>query len=266
MIKEKRKQRKKRKTKLVILLLLVCVVAIGAYVAVEGFTIKQVEVDGNALYTDKQIRDSVLNDEYSWNALYVTLKYRLFPVKEMPFVDEMEIELLSMHKIRINVYEKAIIGYLEANNQNVYFDKEGFVVEISKRLIEDVPRVEGLQCQKVVVYEKLNLDDNSALPLLLTFSQQLQKYSLSPDTIEFRNGHKLSADFQGVTIQLGDSEYLVEKVMRLDAIMPSLSGRFGTLHLENWTPLTKDVVFTPDKSMEKETGKKKEKKQEKKQQ
>lgn len=261
MIKEKRKQKKKRKKTLIFLLVFLGVFAILIYIAVEGFTIKQVEVDGNALYTDKQIKDSVLNDEYSWNALYVTLKYRLFPVKEMPFIDEMEIELLSMHKIRINVYEKAIIGYLEANNQNVYFDKEGFVVEISKRLIEDVPSVEGLQCQKVVVYEKLNLDDNTALPLLLTFSQQLQKYDLSPDTIEFHSGHKLSADFGELTIQLGDSDYLVEKVMRLDAIMPSLLGKSGTLHLENWTPFTKDVVFTPDQKLEEKTGKKQDEEQ-----
>lgn len=261
MIKEKRKQKKKRKKKLIFLLVFLGVFAILTYIAIEGFTIKQVEVDGNALYSDKQIKDSVLNDEYSWNALYVTLKYRLFPVKEMPFIDEMEIELLSMHKIRINVYEKAIIGYFEANNQNVYFDKEGFVVEISKRLIEDAPRVEGLQCQKVVVYEKLNLDDNTALPLLLTFSQQLQKYDLSPDTIEFRSGHTLSAGFGELTIQLGDSDYLVEKVMRLNAIMPSLFGKSGTLHLENWTPLTKDVVFTPDKILEKKTGKKQDEEQ-----
>lgn len=260
MIREKRKQKNKRKKKLIFLLVFLCAGAILAYIAVEGFTIEKVEVDGNALYTDKQIQESVLNDEYSWNALYVTLKYRLFHMKEMPFIDEMEIELLSMHKIRIHVYEKAIIGYIEANNQNVYFDKEGFVVEISKRLIEDVPRVEGLQCQKVVVYEKLNLDDNTALPLLLTFSQQLQKYDLSPNTIEFDSSHKLSADFDKLTIQLGNSDYLVEKVMRLNAIIPNLSGKSGTLHLENWSPLTKDVVFTPDKSdksnkkQEKKTG------------
>ena len=225
MIREKRKQKNKRKKKLIFLLVFLCAGAILAYIAVEGFTIEKVEVDGNALYTDKQIQESVLNDEYSWNALYVTLKYRLFHMKEMPF-----------------------IGYIEANNQNVYFDKEGFVVEISKRLIEDVPRVEGLQCQKVVVYEKLNLDDNTALPLLLTFSQQLQKYDLSPNTIEFDSNHKLSAAFDKLTIQLGNSDYLVEKVMRLNAIIPNLSGKSGTLHLENWSPLTKDVVFTPDKS------------------
>ena len=34
--------------------------------------------------------------------------------------------------------------------------------------------------------------------------------------------------------------------MRLDAIMPKLSGKKGTLHLENWTPLTTDIIFEPD--------------------
>lgn len=150
------------------------------------------------------------------------------------------------HKIQIKVYEKAIIGYIEANNQNVYFDKDGFVVEISKRLIENVPRVEGIECREVVVYEKLSLNDENALGLLLTFSNQLEKYELVPETIAFSENNDLSADFGNIQARIGDSEYLIEKVMRLDAIIPQLKGKKGTLHLENWTPLTTDAVFAPD--------------------
>ncbi len=246
MIKEKRKKKAKRKKVLIFLLLFVCVAAISVYIGIEGFRIEKVEVSGNELYTDKQIKDSVLNDKYSWNALYVIAKHRFFHKKEMPFIDEMEIELLSMHAIRINIYEKAMIGYLTTNNQNVYFDKDGFVVEISKRLIENVPRVEGITCPKVVVYEKLNFEDDRALSLLLTFSQQLQKYGLSPDTMVFNGNNDLSAHFEDLTVCVGDAEYLVEKMMRLANIMSQVSGKKGTLHLENWTPLTTDIIFTPD--------------------
>ena len=220
--------------------------ALLCLVGITGFQLKNVKVSGNELYTDQQIKDSVLSDEYSWNTLYVVLKYRLFQTEEIPFIDEMEIKMLSPNAIQVKVYEKAIVGYIEANNQNGYFDKDGFVVEISKRQIAHVPKVDGIECRKVVVYEKLNLNDEQALSLLLIFSQQLAKYELVPKTIAFYEDRTLSADFGSIQAEIGDDEYLVEKVMRLDAIMPKLSGKKGTLHLENWTPLTTDIIFEPD--------------------
>lgn len=255
MIKEKRKKKARRKRRLILVFVFLCIIGGLALAGVKGFTLKEVKVSGNELYTDRQIKDSVLNDEYSWNTLYVVFKYKLFQMREIPFIDEMEIEFVSPHTIQIKVYEKAIIGYIEANDQNVYFDKDGFVVEISKRLIENVPKVEGIVCREVIVYEKLNLDDEHALSLLLTFSQQLEKYELVPQTITFGENNNLSADFGDIKAQIGSSDYLVEKVMRLDAIMPKLSGKRGTLHLENWTPLTTDAVFAPARRVDKDAKK-----------
>lgn len=246
MIRKNRKRRARKKKLLLVVLLLLFLAAILILIGITGFQLKEVQVSGNELYTDQQIKDSVLSDEYSWNTLYVVLKYRLFQTEEIPFIDEMEIKLLSPNALQIKVYEKAIVGYIEANNQNVYFDKDGFVVEISKRQIARVPKVDGIECRKVVVYEKLNLGDEQALSILLTFSQQLAKYELVPKTIAFHEDRSLTADFGKVRAELGDDEYLVEKVMRLDAIMPKLSGKKGKLHLENWTPLTTDIIFEPD--------------------
>ncbi len=248
MIREKRRKKAKRKRLLLGIVLFLLFLAAAILVAIRVFTLKKVVVSGNELYSDQQIRESVLNDEYSWNTLYVVLKYRLFKMKEIPFIDEMEIDLRSPHTIRIKVYEKAIIGYIAVNNQNVYFDKDGFVVEISKRLIEHVPKVEGISCREVVVYEKLDLNNEEALSHLLTFSQQLEKYAWSPETITFQENGNLTADFGGICVNLGDSDYLVEKAMRLDAILPQLDGKKGTLHLESWTPLTTDVIFDPAKN------------------
>lgn len=246
MISKKRKKRARKKKALLFVLVCFLLLAILALVGITGFKLKKVQVSGNELYSDQQIKDSVLNDEYSWNTLYVFFKYKLFHMKEIPFIDEMEIQLRSPNKIQIKVYEKAIIGYIEANDQNVYFDKDGFVVEISKRRIENVPKVEGIECREVVVYEKLSLKDENALSLLLTFSHQLQKYERIPQTIAFGENNGLSADFGSIRAEIGDAQYLIEKVMRLDAIMPQLKGKKGVLHLENWTPLTTDAVFAPD--------------------
>jgi len=245
MIREKRRRRARRKKLLIAFLVFLLLAAVAALVVVKLFIVKKVEVTGNELYTDEQIRESVLNDEYSWNSLYVVLKYKFFHTEEIPFIDEMEISLKSPQELSVKVYEKALIGYLEVNSQNVYFDRDGFVVEISKKLIEGVPRVEGIDCNEVVVYEKLNLDDEATLPLLLTFSQQLQKCGLVPETIVVTQNNNLTAKFGDIVAVVGNSDYLVEKVLRLSNILPLLHGKTGSLHLENWTPMTTAIIFDP---------------------
>ena len=65
MIKEDRRRKKRRKIKLYIFLVFTLLVALAAYIVVNVFTVEHVVVEGNELYSDKQIEDMVLNDEYS---------------------------------------------------------------------------------------------------------------------------------------------------------------------------------------------------------
>ena len=103
MIKKKRRKRARRKRTLISVLVFTGVAAVLLLIGITGFKLKEVKVTGNELYTNKQIRESVLNDEYSWNTLYVVLKYKMFKMREIPFIDEMEIEMLSPHKIQIKI-------------------------------------------------------------------------------------------------------------------------------------------------------------------
>ena len=114
-------------------------------------------VEGNELYSSEQIEQLVLNDEYSWNSLYVLLKYRIRDTGKVPFVDTMEVTLDDPHTVHVLVYEKGILGcfYIDAIGQYAYFDKDGFVVETSSDEIEDVPKITGVTCDEVVLYEKL---------------------------------------------------------------------------------------------------------------
>ena len=109
---------------LCIFLIVLMFLAIAALVVVKVFTVENVVVEGNELYSSEQIQEMVLNDEYSWNSLYVELKYRLIDVGEVPFVDSMEVTLDDPHTVRISVYEKGILGsfYIDTLGQYAYFD------------------------------------------------------------------------------------------------------------------------------------------------
>lgn len=245
MIKEERRRKKRRKIGLYILLILILLIAAGVFIVMNVFTVKNVVVEGNELYSSTQIENMVLNDEYSWNSLYVDLKYRFVDIGEVPFVDTMEVSLDNPHTVHIKVYEKGMLGYLYINSigQNAYFDKDGFVVETSTEVIDGVPKITGISCEEVVLYEKLQLENSDILRDLLNLTQTLKKYNLLPDEIQYDSNMEPVLYYGTIQVKIGSEDNLSQKVVRLSIILPQLDGLSGTLHLETWTPETTDIIW-----------------------
>lgn len=245
MIKEERRRKKRRKIGLYILLILILLIAAGVFIVMNVFTVENVVVEGNELYSSTQIENMVLNDEYSWNSLYVDLKYRFVDIGEVPFVDTMEVSLDNPHTVHIKVYEKGMLGYLYINSigQNAYFDKDGFVVETSTEVIDGVAKITGISCEEVVLYEKLQLENSDILRDLLNLTQTLKKYNLLPDEIQYDSNMEPVLYYGTIQVKIGSEDNLSQKVVRLSIILPQLDGLSGTLHLETWTPETTDIIW-----------------------
>lgn len=245
MIKEERRRKKRRKIGLYILLILILLIAAGVFIVMNVFTVENVVVEGNELYSSTQIENMMLNDEYSWNSLYVDLKYRFVDIGEVPFVDTMEVSLDNPHTVHIKVYEKGMLGYLYINSigQNAYFDKDGFVVETSTEVIDGVPKITGISCEEVVLYEKLQLENSDILRDLLNLTQTLKKYNLLPDEIQYDSNMEPVLYYGTIQVKIGSEDNLSQKVVRLSIILPQLDGLSGTLHLETWTPETTDIIW-----------------------
>ena len=244
MIKEERRKKKKRKNILQVILGILIVLALAVLIIFTVFKVKNVEVEGNRLYDAKVIEKAVLNDDYSWNSLYVFLKYKFVNTSEVPFVDTMEISLKDPQTLHIKVYEKGIMGYLYLSsiNKNVYFDKDGIVTELSDRVIEDTPQILGIDCKKVVQYEKLPIG-SKRLKQLLTLTQALKRNDLIPDSITYGGEGEPVISYGGLTVKMGDTKLLTQKIKRLKAILPSVKDMSGILHLEDWTEDSTNIVF-----------------------
>lgn len=244
MVKKSKKKTSKWKLILLAILSAILAVAIGALLMVKVFVVKNVKVEGNELYDENLIKTTVLNDEYSWNSLYVFLKYTFMDTSQLPFIDTMEITMEDPQTLKIKVYEKGMLGYLyiPAIEQNAYFDKDGIVVETSQRVIENVPRIDGLECSAVVLYEKLPID-NKLLKQLLTLTQRLKGAGLEPDAIQYGVKNAPILKYENVFVNMGSMKYLTQKVERIKKQLPKLEGMTGTLHLENWDGKTTNIVF-----------------------
>ena len=226
------------KLKLPALMAGICIAAQVPSYACTGITLKSADGATIAARTIEWA-ESIMN------SLYVVVKHRFLSKGDVPFVDTMEVTLEDPHTLRVSVYEKGILGcfYIDTIGQYAYFDKDGFVVETSTEEIPEVPKITGITCEEVVLYEQLPLEEAGVLGNLLSLTQTLKKYDLLPQEIHYDKNLEPTLTYYDIKVVVGSDDYLTQKVVRMSAILPQLSGLIGTLHLETWTPDTTDIIF-----------------------
>lgn len=225
---------------------LLAALAVGYGYIIANYTVTRVYVDGNIHYTNEEIIGMVMEGKYGNNSLLLSLKYKNKSIEGVPFVEKMDVSVEDPHTIRIDVYEKALAGYVEYLERYMYFDKDGIVVESSKERTSGIPQVTGLSFDHVLLHEPLPVEDKSIFRSILSITQLVNKYNLSADRIYFGNDDSLTLYFGDIRVSLGTREYLDEKVMRLQNILPKLEGQKGTLRMENFTEDNQNIPFEPD--------------------
>ena len=131
------------------------VLAVALIILFTCFHISEIEVTGNKHYTKEEIKDFVLSDGYIDNTILLMLKNKLQPITDVPFVAKIDIEYVNAHKIAVTVYEKAMAGCVEYMNEYVYFDQDGYVLEMSRTKLDDAPCIVGMSFERMELHEKL---------------------------------------------------------------------------------------------------------------
>lgn len=234
--------------KVLIFLIIFLVLCAGILAAKEYFEITDVTVAGNDHYTEDEISDFIMSKPYERNSIYLYLKYNNRSVKNIPFVEQMDVEILSPSSVKITVYEKALAGYVEYLGHFMYFDKDGIVVESSARQISGIPFVTGLSFDHVVLYEKLPVEDDSVFLMILSITQLLNKYDITTDRIYFDFDGNITLYFGDARVYLGSSDYIDEKINEMHLLLPKLEGYSGVLHMENYSGEAGVFSFEKDKT------------------
>ncbi len=212
-----------------------------------NYTVVNAYVDGNTHYTDQEILDMVMTGRLGKNSLYLSFKYRDKDITGIPFVEKMDVEVLSPDTIRINVYEKAVAGYVKYLDRYIYFDRDGIVVETSSEASSDVPLVLGLTFDYVVIHEKLPVENQEVFAEILDITQLLTKYNIGVDKIFFDSEYRMYLYFQDVEVSLGTNENIDEKIIQLQYILPKLEGKSGILEMSDYNSNTQNITFEEKK-------------------
>lgn len=223
-----------------------CVMAVAAFVLCRT---RAYEIEGNSYYSDNTIRTWIENDELSYNTLGILVRYNLMDAELPAGVEKLHVSLKNPWTVKIKVEEKEMAGYVKLEDAYLYFDGEGTVLIRSKKLIEGVPYIEGLEydASKAAVGSPLPVEDDGIFGRIVELSRNLKKYELTPDRVTCADGD-MKIYFGIVEVLLGTGDY-EEKLRQVEPILAKLQELYpetaGTLHLENYKSDSDSIRFVP---------------------
>ena len=237
----KKETKTKTVKKLIVVLAVLAVLFILGLSFAGVFRVRQVTVTGNAYYTKEEVVDLLLDEGSLQTTLLVYLRYKYQEHPEIPFIDDFEVTMDSWQSLKIRVYEKNMVGYVRYLGQDVYFDKDGIVVESSPQEREGLPKISGVTFDSLAIHQPLSVEDPTIFDTILSITKLLTKYDLDPDEIRFGAGGELFLQLGDVKVALGTGENLDEKISRLKQLEGDLKDKSGTLHMENYTDETTHI-------------------------
>jgi len=214
--------------------MIVGVIILALILVAQKCKVTTIFVDGNVHYTDDEIAEMVMDGHLGDNSIYLFLKYRNREIKDVPFVETMSVSIESADTIRITVYEKTLAGYVNYLDRYLYFDREGTVVESSQSITHGIPLVTGVAFDHAILYEPLPVENQEIFSEVLDITQLMNKYNLDVSRIHFTTNYELILYFGDIEVDIGNDDYIDEKVMVLPDILQKLEGMKGVIDLTDY--------------------------------
>ncbi len=238
-----RKSKKGKYIRIAAVAALVLIIAAGAG-SYFIFRVDNIEYLGGTHYEPEELNQIIFGTDKP-NALY----YKLFGEKdkEITFVEKYDVDVAWPNKMTVTVYEKSIVGYISYMGCNMYFDREGIVVESTSQQYENVPEISGLKFTSIVLNSKLEIGNDEVFGRILEMTQAFDKYELDIDRIYFNSSYEVTLNMGEVKILLGSSADSTDKLFALKQMAPKLEGLKGTLDLREYDGNNSSIIFKKDK-------------------
>ena len=226
-------------------LLGVCAVLLVLAAGIWGyntFRLKNIEINGLTRYTEAEFTGKLEQGFLTSLTPVFCLVDNLYQ-KEIPFVEQYEIEYVDRQSARIYVHEKRVTGCVIIMGRYMFFDKDGIIVESSDTVLPGIPVIKGLKFDEIALYRKLKVQKESLFDTILELARLIEKHGLPVQEISFDSGYKVTLELEGITVQLGKRTSYDEVLNALSGILASIPGRKGLLDMQNYSSENGEVIF-----------------------
>ena len=219
----------------------------GALVLIFGnvFRTEEIVVEGLHYYTEEEFLVKISGETARKNTLLFRMEQFRNGQQQIPYIEKYDIKVEGKNVIRVQVYEKILVGCVKVMGQYMYFDKDGYITDTSAEQLPDVPLIKGLEFDRIVLYEKLNIQKDELYDTILNITKLVREYEIPADTITFNGKGEVEIAVGSSNVALGRRTAYDLPIQKLADILPSVSDRNLYIDLSGYTGGTEDIIAKP---------------------
>lgn len=217
------------------ILKILIIITIVLFILNNLFKIKITKVDviGNDKVSSTEIVSKFFHNDYDRHSIVFFLKSKLEKKKNIPLISSYEIIWLTPSNIRISVTENKAIAFMKRDLKNVYFDKNGTIVEMTEERIQGVVEIIGVSFKNYERGNKIEISNTKILNAILQITNYLKEHNLDSELLEIKKEEEIYIYMGNIVVNMGNVDNMETKLLRLSDIYPTISHLNGTLDLSN---------------------------------
>ena len=142
------------------------------------------------------------------------------------------------------MYEKRVVGYVSYMSSNMYFDKDGIIVESSSSRLDGIPEVTGLDFGSIRLNQPLPVGNQEIFEQIMNLTQALSVNEIRADQLRYDDHGDAVLIIGDIVVVLGNNKDMIGKVTELHDILPKLEGMAGTLYLDRYDETKGNVWYS----------------------
>ena len=117
-----------------------------------------------------------------------------------------------------------IVGCVEHMGRYMHFDRDGIVVESTEEPDTGVPIITGIPFSKVVIGQKMEIEDDRMFKIIMNLTQSIQKNGIKCDRIDFDIRQNVKLYLGGSEALLGGGDIFDYKINALKKVLEVSGG------------------------------------------
>lgn len=201
------------------------------------FRVKQVTIEGNTYYSEADMVEMFQSNIFQKNIISFFLLDKCSLTPNLEFVREYEVQYPSMNEIHIILYEKKIVAGIAYNNQYIYFDKDGVVMQSAQKPIANIPLFETKNMTTFTLYEKVQMEDEHLLEQIMNLANLFQHYKVKWDKVQFDEKNNAIITLGKIQVLLGKKDNYDEEISALSSVLENnlrKENQEGVFDLRNY--------------------------------
>ena len=218
----------------------------GSAVILLFFNFRHATIYGSTKYSQEQIESFITRGRLGNNTFVMALKYHQRAVRNIPFIDRIDIDIVSPTTVRVNIREKPLDGVIESEKGNVFLSSDGIVQTVSGRSFEEVTKISGVTLAESSAGEVVagaDEENEARLALVLDLLRAVDKYEMHADAVDSDANGNITVTFDRVRIKLGKTGF-DQKMHKIHQIAPWLEGKRGVISMTGYSYDGTNIVLS----------------------